>query len=61
MGRKEAIRYCERRWHEQCERFPTMRRDIPLALYISRNVKATMLLPGVVPADHPGFQYRDPK
>jgi hypothetical protein len=27
------------RYYEQCERFPIMRRDIPLSLYIARNLR----------------------
>jgi hypothetical protein len=58
MTRKEALAYCERRWYEQCERFPSMRQDIPLVLYLTRNVRATMQLPSDVPANHPGYRYR---
>jgi hypothetical protein len=58
MTKKEAVAYCERRWREQCDRFPTMRDDIPLALYVSRNLRATMRLPADVPPGHPGHCYR---
>lgn len=44
MTRREATDYMTARWHEQCERFPTMRRDIPLALYLRANWRATMRL-----------------
>jgi hypothetical protein len=42
--RIEAMFYCTRRWHSQCELFPAMRVDIPLALYVRVNLKATMKL-----------------
>ncbi len=59
MTKAEAIRYCERRWHEQVERFPTMREDISWELYLRRNLRATTQLDAVVPDNHPGRQYRD--
>lgn len=40
--KQEAIRFLTARWHEQCEQFPHMRENIPLALYISRNLDAAM-------------------
>jgi hypothetical protein len=42
MTRAEAISWLTIRWHEQCERYPLMREDIPLALYIQRNVGAVL-------------------
>ena len=30
------------RWHKQVERFPIMRHEIPLALYVRRNLRAAM-------------------
>ncbi len=58
MSRKEAIAHCYRRWSEQCESFPSMRKAIPWATYLARNVAATMRLPAEVPANHPGYRYR---
>ncbi len=58
MTRTQAIAYCYRRWTEQCELFPTMRKDIPWKLYLARNIAVTMRLPAKVPANHPGYRYR---
>lgn len=42
IDRIEAIARLTARWNEQCERWPLMRRDIPLALYLQRNVALVM-------------------
>jgi hypothetical protein len=40
--RATAVRRLTNRWHEQAELYPTMRKDIPLELYIRRNVRHVM-------------------
>lgn len=38
MTKREAIRRLTNRWNEQVEKYPLMRDDIPLALYLRRNL-----------------------
>lgn len=38
ISRKEAVARLTARWKEQCEKFPLMRREIPLKLYIRVNL-----------------------
>ncbi len=40
ISRQEAIKRLTRRYEEQCEQCPRMRTDVPLALYIKRNIRA---------------------
>jgi hypothetical protein len=42
ISRKTAQRRLERRWHEQAERFPTMRNDLPMAQYVAANIEHVM-------------------
>ena len=42
LDRVAAIRRLMARWNEQCERYPTMRVDIPLAQYIDVNLEHVM-------------------
>lgn len=37
MTKDEAVARLARRWHEQVLQFPSMRRDIPLPVYIRVN------------------------
>jgi hypothetical protein len=37
--REWCVEWLANRWTEECERFPTMRNDIPLELYLQRNLK----------------------
>lgn len=41
ISESEAKRRLTARWQEQCERAPMMRIDIPLALYVARNIRIT--------------------
>ena len=38
-----ATRRLTNRWNEQCEQFPIMRNEIPLELYLTRNLARVML------------------
>lgn len=38
ISRSTAKHRIIRRWNEQCERFPAMRKEIPLELYMRRNL-----------------------
>jgi len=40
--RETAKRRLTARWKEQVDQFPLMRRDIPLAMYISANLQSVM-------------------
>lgn len=40
--RQTATRRLANRWREQVDLFPDMRTDIPLALYIRRNIATVM-------------------
>lgn len=42
IDKATAVRRLTNRWHEQCERWPTLRERIPLALYIQRNIQAVL-------------------
>lgn len=42
INRTEAIARLAARYNEQCERWPLMRHDIPLNLYLQRNVANVM-------------------
>jgi len=35
----DAVQYLTRRWEEQVERYPLMHKEIPLQLYLQRNVR----------------------
>lgn len=37
-----CIEWLTNRWAEECERFPLMRDEIPLDLYMKRNLKPMM-------------------
>lgn len=39
LTKSEATERLVNRWNEQTERFPLMRNEITLALYIARNIK----------------------
>lgn len=39
LDKLTTIRRLTNRWNEQVEKFPRMRDDVPLALYIERNFK----------------------
>lgn len=45
VDKTTAQRRLTNRWHEQCRLYPTMRDDIPLALYVRRNLAAVMNSP----------------
>lgn len=38
ISREEAKRRLTNRWNEQVERWPLMRKDIPLELYVRQNL-----------------------
>ncbi len=40
--RQTAIRRLTNRWHEQAEKFPTMRQDTPLDMYVAMNYRTVM-------------------
>lgn len=40
LSHKEAVARLTARYAEQAEKFPRLRETVPLALYISRNVRA---------------------
>lgn len=42
IDRATARRRLTNRWLEQVERYPLMREEIPLALYIQRNIHTVM-------------------
>lgn len=42
IDRQTAVRRLTNRWLEQVEAFPAMRHEIPLALYVRRNLQAVM-------------------
>lgn len=42
LDKATATRRLTNRWHEQCRLFPTMRNEIPLALYVRRNLPAVL-------------------
>ena len=37
ITKQEAIARLTRRWEEQAEKFPTMRRETPLEMYLAMN------------------------
>jgi hypothetical protein len=42
IDKQTAVRRLTNRWREQCELYPTMREEIPLALYVRRNLPGVM-------------------
>jgi hypothetical protein len=42
VNKAEALNRLTNRYNEQVERYPLMRDNIPLALYIRRNIKQVM-------------------
>ncbi len=42
LTRQEAIKRLTNRWNEQAEKYPLMRREIPLELYIRRNLQIVL-------------------
>lgn len=42
IDRKTATRRLTRRWEEERERWPVMRNEIPLAKYLSANIRHVM-------------------
>lgn len=45
LDKATAKRRLINRWHEQCRNFPRMRDEIPLALYVRRNLTAVLRSP----------------
>jgi hypothetical protein len=47
ISRAEAIKRLTNRWQDQVDKFPRMREDVPLELYIRRNIRAVRVFGGL--------------
>jgi hypothetical protein len=45
ITREEAIKRLTRRYNEQSEKYPLMAKDVPLALYLKRNLPSVLASP----------------